>query len=87
VTSSNGIFDFIVGVLAFVGWLYMTVEYYRAAKRGSFSVWRRKAGGATWPPVRAESPIKFWIYWAVMAWPYLIGSIVLIGIAFVTVFA
>jgi hypothetical protein len=63
--------------LAFGGWLYVGMEYFRAAKLGRFSVWRRKAGGSTWPPMRSESPLKFWAYWLVMASPYLIVSFLL----------
>ena len=74
----------LLGALCFGGWLYMTAEYVRAAKRGKFAVWRRRANGATWPPVRAESPAKFWTYWALMGFPYLIGTFlfaaVLIGL-------
>lgn len=76
----SDIFGYLFGALALAGWLYVGAEYFRAARRGRFSVWRRKANGATWPPVRDENPVKFWVYWAFRAGPYLIGSLLVLAL-------
>ena len=54
-----------------VGWIYLTVEFSRAAILGRFWFWRRKANSRTWPPVRSENPVRFWMVWALMAVPFL----------------
>ena len=70
--------------LMLVGWLYLTVEYVRAAIRGRFSFWRRRAGKKTWPPVRAERPLAFWVIWTLMAGPILIlTALMLTGVIMV----
>ena len=64
-----------------IGWLWLTYEFIRAAWTGRFWFWRRKAGGKTWPPVRAEQPIRVWMLWALMAFPFLfITSLGLAGV-------
>ncbi len=52
------------------GWIYLTIELGCAAVHGRFWFWRRKANGRTWPPIRSESPIRFWVVWALMAGPF-----------------
>jgi len=64
-----------------LGWLYMTVEFIRAAFIGRFPFWRRKADGRTWPPVRSESPVRFWFVWTFAAGPFLfITALALLGL-------
>ncbi len=55
--------------LFFGGYIYLTFELGRTAVRGRFWFWSRKANGRTWPPIRSESPIRFWVVWASMAGP------------------
>ena len=67
-------------VLAF-GWICLILELSRAAIRGRFSFFRRKANGKVWPPIRSETPVRFWISWAAMAGPVaFISSLIVIAI-------
>ena len=67
--------------LAVVWTVYMTVQAVHTARTGRFPYWRRKPNGQTWPPVRSEKPVQFWIVWAAMADPYfLFTAVVLLGL-------
>ena len=74
---------YIWGAMIVAGWVYLTIEYIRTAIRGRFPHWRRKANGKTWPPVRSEAPVRFWMAWCLMAVPFLfitaISVAVLVG--------
>ena len=78
-------FEYIWSALFVGGWSYLSFEYIRAAIIGRFPYWRRKANGRTWPPVRSETPLRFWIAWSLLAIPFLFitaGSVaVLVDIA------
>lgn len=70
----TGIFSYLWGAL-FVGiWIYMTIEFVRSAITGRFWFWSRKSNGKTWPPVRSESPFRFWMIWTFMAGPFVFIS-------------
>jgi hypothetical protein len=73
-------FGYLWTALLLVGWIYVTIEFVRAAIKGRFWFWRRKANGKMWPPVRSETPVRFWLVWALMAGPFLlITSLILTG--------
>ncbi|HMO76696.1 MAG TPA: hypothetical protein PKD99_16265 [Sphingopyxis sp.] len=54
-----------------IGWIIVTYMFIQVAIKGRFGFWRRKANGKTWPPVRAETPARFWLVWFFMAGPFL----------------
>ena len=72
---------YLLSALFIGGWICLTIEYFRAAITGRFWFWRRTASGNSWPPVRSEKPVQFWLVWAAMAGPFLfITTLVLFGL-------
>ena len=72
-------FDYIWGALIVGGWVYLTFEYIRTAINGRFPYWRRKANGKAWPPVRSETPVRFWMTWCLLAIPFLLITAIFVA--------
>lgn len=75
-------FGYLWSAVFLFGWGYLTVELVRAAFKGRFWFWRKKATGRAWPPVRDEAPIRFWIVWFLLAGPFLLITFIGIGALF-----
>jgi hypothetical protein len=41
--------------------------------------WSRVKNGRRWPPLRSESPVKFWILWMFYGSPLLLIALLVIG--------
>ena len=77
-TFTNAL-SYIVFPFILIGWAYLTFEAIRSAWTGKFSYWHRKANGKIWPPVRAETPLRFWVVWTFLAGPFLFITLLMLS--------
>jgi hypothetical protein len=64
--------EYIWTAIFVAGWLAVSGSMIRTAWTGKFWFGRKSANGRRWPPLRAESPTRFWGLWAALAWPFLV---------------
>ncbi|TFI56321.1 hypothetical protein E2493_20790 [Sphingomonas parva] len=74
--------EYIWTAILVAAWLGVSTLMIRTAWSGKFWFGRKNAGGRRWPPLRAESPVRFWGLWAALSWPFLMLPL-LIGIGLV----
>lgn len=77
-TLLSNIFGYAWTAALLLGWSIATYMFIQLAIKGRFWSWRRKANGKTWPPVRAETPVRFWIVWFFMAGPFLLITLLFV---------
>jgi hypothetical protein len=65
-------FEYIWTAVFVVGWLTVSALMIQTAWSGKFWFYRKGAAGKIWPPLRANSPIRFWGVWTALAWPFLL---------------
>lgn len=66
------VLEYILVAIVSIGWFSLAAMMVGAAWRGRFPAWRRRASEQRWPPFRNEAPVRFWLVWSALAWPFLI---------------